>query len=249
MKITPIKTDKIVPGRKLCDILDRYVKKIPERSILAVTSKIVSICEGRIAPVDSVDKTKLIEEEADYFLPLKQNKYNVILTIKNNMLIPSAGVDESNGNGSYILWPRDSRRTANEIRVYLTKRFKKKNIGVIITDSRTSPLRWGTTGTVLAHSGFSALNDYIGKPDIFRRKLKMTKANVSEGLAAAAVLAIGEGNEQTPLALIEDVPFVHFQTRNPSSSEVKELSINPKDDLYASLLRGVSWRKGKKKRD
>ncbi len=248
MRITSIKTDRIVPGRKLFDILNRYLKKLPERSILAVTSKIVSICEGRIVPVDSVDKTKLIEEEADYFLPLEQSKYNVVLTLKHNMLIPSAGVDESNGNGYYILWPRDSQRTANEIRTYLTQRFKKKNIGVIVTDSRTSPLRWGTTGTVLAHSGFSALNSYIGQPDIFGRKLKMTKANVSEALSVAAVLAMGEGNEQTPLALIENVSFVRFQQRNPSSREVKKLSINPKDDLYASLLRGVSWQKGRKRK-
>lgn len=248
MKITPIKTDKIIPGRKLFGILDRYVKKLPERSILAVTSKVVSICEGRIVKVGSIDKTKLIEEEADYFLPLKQSKYNVVLTIKRNMLIPSAGVDESNGNGYYILWPRDPQRTANEIRVHLTKKFKRKNIGVIITDSKTSPLRLGTTGTVLAHSGFSALKNYIGQPDIFGKKLKMTKANASEALAVAAVLAMGEGNEQTPLALIEDVPFVRFQSANPSSREAKELSINPDDDLYAPLLRGVSWRRGKKKK-
>lgn len=248
MKITSIKTDKIIPGRKLFNILDRYVKKLPERSILAVTSKVVSICEGRIVKIGSVDKTKLIEEEADYFLPLNQSKYNVVLTIKRNVLILSAGVDESNGNGYYILWPRDPQRTANEIRAYLTKKFKRKNIGVIITDSKTSPLRWGATGTVLAHSGFSALNDYIGKPDLFGRKLIMTKANVGEGLAVAAVLAMGEGNEQTPLALIEDVPFVRFQSANPSSREVKELSIDPDDDLYASLLRGVSWQKGRKGR-
>ena len=197
-------------------------------------------------PIGSIDKTKLIEKEADYFLPREQSKYNVFLTIKNNMFTSSAGIDESNGGGYYILWPRDSQRTANEIRVYLTMRFKRKNIGVIITDSKSSPFRLGATGTALAHSGFSALKNYIGKPDIFGRKLKMTRANISEGLAAAAVLGMGEGNEQTPLALIEDIPFIRFQARSPSSREVKELSIDPKDDLYASLLRGVFWRKGRK---
>ena len=155
MKIVPIRTDKIVSGWKLYDILDRYVKRVPDRSILAVTSKIISICEGRIVRVDSIDKTKLIEQEADYFLSPKRSKYHTTLTITGNILIPSAGIDESNGNGYYILWPRNPQQTANEIRAYLYRKFRVKNAGVIITDSKTSPLRWGTTGTALAHSGFS----------------------------------------------------------------------------------------------
>ena len=72
----------------------------------------------------------------------------------------------------------------------------------------------------------------------------MTKSAVADALATAAVLAMGEGNEQTPLAVIEDVPFVQFQQRNPNKKELTELTIDPKDDLYAPLLKGVKWRKG-----
>jgi F420-0:gamma-glutamyl ligase len=39
----------------------------------------------------------------------------------------------------------------------------------------------------------------------------MTKVNVADALAAAAVLVMGEGSEQTPLVVIGDVPFVTFQ--------------------------------------
>ena len=34
-------------------------------------------------------------------------RYHMTLTIKQGMLIPTAGIDESNGDGYYILWPRD----------------------------------------------------------------------------------------------------------------------------------------------
>ena len=55
---------------------------------------------------------------------------------------------------------------------------------------------------------------------------------------------MGEGNEQTPLATIEDVPFVKFQSRNPTKNELNELNILFEDDLYAPLLKSINWKKG-----
>jgi putative folate metabolism gamma-glutamate ligase len=247
MEINSIRTHKIKPfEQSIFEILDRYVDKMKEGSILAVTSKIVAICENRVVKTEDADKHKLIEEEAEYFLPPEENKYGITLTIKGNLLVPTAGIDESNGENYFILWPENPQRAANEVRKYLRRRFSVKKVGVIITDSKTTPLRWGTSGASIAHSGFSALNNYIGKPDIFGRKLKITKADVADALAVSAVLVMGEGNEQTPLAVIEDIPFVKFQDRNPSKKELEDFHIDMEDDLYAPLLKGVKWRKGGK---
>lgn len=247
MKTFAIKTHKIRPFRQnLFEILDKYLKTLKERSIVVITSKIVSICQGRVIKIEKADKKELIKKEAEYFLPAEENKYNITLTIKGNLLVPTAGIDESNGAGYFILWPKNPQKTANEARKYLRRRFSIKKIGVIITDSKTTPLRWGTTGAAIAHSGFAALNNYIGKPDIFGRKLKVTKANVLDALAASAVLVMGEGNEQTPLAVIEDIPFGKFQDRNPSKKELQDFHINMEDDLYGPLLKSVKWRKGDK---
>lgn len=245
MKITSIKTHKIIIGREsLLNILDKYLPKLKEKSILVITSKIVSICEGNFIEIGKVNKTDLIKKEAEYFIPAEQSKYNITLTIKRNLLVPTAGIDESNGNGYFILWPKNPQKTTNQVKKYLKQRFKLKHVGVIITDSKTSPLRWGTTGFALAHSGFKALNNYIGKPDIFGRLLHVTKANIMDSLAAATVAVMGEGNEQTPLAIIEEADFVKFQNRNPSKQELKELNIPIEDDLYAPLLKTTKWKKG-----
>lgn len=247
MKSIPIKTHKIKVGHdNLNTILDRYITKIKEKSILVITSKVVSICEKSVIKIDKINKSQLIKMEADYFIPPEQNQYNITLTIKNNFLIPTAGIDESNGNGYYILWPKNPQKSANEVRTYLKQRFKVNHVGVIITDSRTIPLRWGTIGFALAHSGFSALNNYIGQPDIFGRLLHVTKANIADGLAAAAVVAMGEGKEQTPLGLIEDLPFVKFQSRNPGKNEIEELKISLEEDLYAPLIKTSLWKKSTK---
>lgn len=247
MNIVAVKTHKIIPGQNLFKVLEAHLPKLREGSILAVTSKIVAICEGRVAKVDGTDKQKLIYKEAELFLSPKENKYGITLTIKNNMLIPTAGIDESNGNGYYVLWPAQPQTSANAIRAYLRKKFSLKRVGVILTDSTTSPLRWGTAGVAIAYSGFAPLKNYIGKFDIFGRKLKVTKANIAHALAAAAVAVMGEGNEQTPLAVIEDLPFVQFQSRNPTRKELRELKIDIKEDLYAPLLKSAKWKRGARK--
>lgn len=248
MKVVSIKTEKVVPsGISLFDLLDKYVENLEEGSILAVTSKVIAICEGRVVAVEGANKDEIIKEEADLFLPKDSNKYNLYLTIKENILAVSAGVDESNADGYYVLWPKNSQDTANKIREYLTQKFNIKNLGIIITDSKTTPLRWGVIGISVAHSGFLALNDLIGTPDIFGRNLKMTKVSIMDGLAVSAALVMGEGNEQTPLAVITDVPFVKFQDRNPTDQEISELKIALDDDVYAPVLKLAPWTSNKKK--
>jgi len=245
MKVTAIKTCKITTKNKsLYKILDKYVPALKEGSVLVVTSKIIAICEGRLVKIGKIEKDTLIKKEADYFLPSEINPYHFSLAIKNNILAASAGIDESNGNGYHILWPKNPQKTANGIRRYLVKRFSLTQVGVIITDSKTTPQRWGVTGIAIAHSGFKALNDYRGKPDIFGRKFKATQVSVMDGLAVTAVLVMGEGREQTPLAIVEDIPFVRFQQRDPTKKELQELKISLAEDLYAPLLTSVQWRKG-----
>jgi putative folate metabolism gamma-glutamate ligase len=245
MKVKTIKTGKIKPFQhNLNNLFDRYLPKIKEGSILAVTSKIISICEGRVIKIGAIKKEELIRNEADLFLPCYK-KYKFTLTIKNSILIPTAGIDESNGDDYYILWPKNPQKSANEIREYLCNRFKIKMIGVIITDSTTSPLRRGTKGIAITHSGFRALNNYIGQKDIFGKKLEVTQANIADSLAATAVLLMGEGREQTPLAVIENIPFVKFYSRNPNRSELSNLRIEIKHDLYYPLLKKAGWQKGK----
>lgn len=247
MIVTPIHTSVVRANEKdLFSFLDEFVEHLEERSIVAVTSKIVSLCEGRVRDIAGVDKEQLAQEEAEWFLPASENKYGFTLSVKHNMLIPSSGIDESNADGHYVLWPVDPQKSVDSIRAHLAQKFSLKNIGVIITDSRATPLRWGTTGTALSHSGFVALNDYIGTPDIFGRTLEVTKANIRDALAAAAVVVMGEGAEQTPLAIISDVPFVTFQDRNPTQAELDNLKISIDEDVYAAVLKRAPWQKGGK---
>ncbi len=248
MKIEPIKTHSItIEDNDILKLIDRYVLDLNENTILVVTSKIISITEGRVKKIvegnEASDKEKLVKEESEMFLDKSENQYGFYLTITQNLLIPTAGIDESNGNGYYILWPKNAQVTSNKIREHLVTKFGLKNVGVIITDSKTTPLRWGTTGVAIAHSGFSALNDYIGSQDLFGREMRVTKSNIADGLAAGAVAVMGEGRESTPLVVISDISNIEFQDRNPTNEELASLKISIEDDVYGTILKRAPWQK------
>lgn len=246
MLVTAFHTKKILPNDDLLHILlESLPKKLSEKSIVVVTSKIIALCEGRVAEDTEEERDRLVEEEADYYLPRHSNKYDFCISIKHHTFSATAGIDRSNGNGKLVLWPKDVQKSVNMIREFLVKQYNVQDIGVITTDSRTSPLRWGVTGTSLAHSGFMALKSYIGSPDVFGRPLHFEKLNIAESLAAASAVVMGEGAEQTPLAVVTDVPFVEFVGRNPTEEELADLQIELEDDVFYPLLTAVDWKKGK----
>lgn len=239
MKVKAIKVRKFLPPKDNLWELLSSIKSIKENSVVAITSKVIAISEGRCVPFKNRDKDTLATKEADWYLPRKFTPYGLIIhTIKNNMFVASAGIDESNGNGFYILWPKDPNASAKKIWNFLRKKFKVKNLGVVITDSHLVPFRKGVIGICIGYFGFKPLKDYIGKEDLFGREFKMETSNLPDSLATAAVLEMGEGAEQTPLAIITDVPYLEF------TSTFFDFSISPKEDIFSPLFSSVNWQKG-----
>ena len=224
----PIKTRVFQESDDLFTFITDYVKKIPEKSVIVVTSKIVALAERRTAVVQNIKtKEKLIRAESEFAIPTKY----VWLTVKDGMVMASAGIDKSNANGKLILLPKDSFKTARFLRDKLRKHYGVRHLGVLITDSRTIPLRAGVTGVALGYAGFRGVKDYRGTPDIFGRKFKFSRTDVADSLATAAVFVMGEGNEQQPLAIIEKTP-IEFCNK----IHRKELHIDIKEDMYRPLF-------------
>ena len=236
MQIKAIKTRIFRENEELFPFIFKYVKKIREKYILVITSKIVALAEGRTINIDhSLSyfdfREKVIKAESEYML---RTKYTW-LTIKDGMVMSSAGIDESNANGKIVLLPKDSFKTAAVIRKKLQKKFKIKNLGVLITDSRLFPLRAGIVGAAIGYAGFRGVRDYRGTPDIFGRTLKLSRTDVADSLATSAVLCMGEGKEQQPLALITNAPVEFIERINK-----KELLVDPREDLYQPLFERIN---------
>jgi len=248
MLVTPIKTPVVHVDDDLFEILKNSLPTLKEQSVVAITSKIVALCESSVVEVGQDElkerKHELIREQAELYTEPHSSKYDVMLTVKNHVLAVSAGIDESNTGGYYVLWPQDPQTIVNRIWQFLRDEYSLKEIGVVLTDSKTFPLKWGVVGTCIGHCGFEALVDKRGTSDLFGRELKMTTVNVAEGVAGAAVLEMGEGNESTPLAIVEEVTHIQFQDHVPSEDELAALINTLEDDVYAPILQSADWKKG-----
>ncbi|MFA6386404.1 MAG: coenzyme F420-0:L-glutamate ligase [Candidatus Paceibacterota bacterium] len=231
MKVIPIKTKIFRENEDLIKFIVSHIKKLEENSILVVTSKIVALSEGRVVIAkDEKTREEIIKKESQFMM---RTKYTW-LTIKDGMVMASAGVDESNADGKIVLLPKDSFKAAIEIRNKLLKYYKVKNLGILITDSRLMPLRAGVVGVALGYSGFKGVKNYIGHKDLFGRKLKFSRTDVADSLATASVYLMGEGNECQPLAVITDCK-VEFKNK----IDKNELKIDIKEDIYQPLFEKI----------
>ncbi len=247
MIVRSYKTHKIKAGEDLYKILDKYLPPLNENSVVAITSKIVSITQGDIVKNDgAITKEELIKKESDYYIENdKDSEYGkIFLTRKNGLIVFTAGIDESNTDEGYVLWPKNLQEITDKIWQYLREKRNIKNLGVIVTDSGIIPVRTGVIGSCLSWCGFEAINSFVGKNDIFGRQIMFTQVSVIESLAVSAVVVIGETNEQTPLAILTDLSFVKFQDRIPTPDELNAVIFPIEKDLYGKLLTSVEWKKG-----
>lgn len=247
MQMTAYKTRLVKPGDDLEEVIAESIPSLPERSLVIVVSKIVSTCENRFVPKVSgtrQEKHDLVRQEAELYIEPSESKYDVMFTIKRNWVFANAGIDESNADGSYILWPKDPQASAERIWNFLRQHYGVKEVGVTISDSRSTPLNWGVVGHAIAYCGFNPLRSYIGQPDLFGRPLKMEQVNMAQSITALASVEMGEGNEQTPLGVVSQIKDIEFQDHPPTAEELAAQHISIEADIFAPLLTKVGWKKG-----
>lgn len=232
MRIVAIQTDVVDSRISIVDFLLKHVPKLKEKDIVVVTSKIVSVAEGRtVAPYDARVRATLIQKHADVVLSSEHPP----LTYTNGMYSASSGIDESNGNGALVLPPRNPWKTAHELRSALQKKYKVRACGVLIVDSMPLPGRKGVVSCAIAVAGIVPVYDYKGKKDIFKRAFTYSSANHADALAAAAGAVMGEGDECRPLALISDAPVV-FTSKKIRSQDI---AVSIDTDIYKPLSKAV----------
>lgn len=214
--------------------------------VLAISSKYTAISEGRVIPLDSIVVTEeaqhlaeryrmnpvmaqLVMQEADHIfggIP------GFLLTQKNGIISPNAGIDRSNIPPGYaVLFSKDPYASAARIRAELQTRLNIR-MGVILTDSWLMPGRAGTTGVALATSGFQPLADERGKPDLFGSPLLVTRRSVTDQIVAAAELVMGERDEATPFAIVRGASV----TLTDTPIEQSDVMIDWKDCIYVQSL-------------
>jgi coenzyme F420-0:L-glutamate ligase len=246
MEIFPIKLPKKEAGFDLFRTIVESEFQFQESDIVVVSSKFVSMSEGSLIELKSVKVSKRARALASRFkmderiaeISLQESDYVVsgipgfLLTINDGMIAPNAGIDKSNcPPGKIVLYPKDSFKSARQLRKKFFKKFGIK-IGIVISDSRLMPTRIGCTGIAVGVSGFDPVDDERGKRDLFGKKLMVTFKATADSLATIGVFVMGESNESIPIVVIRGAN-VKKTERNLS---MKDMTVNPKIDIY---LRGM----------
>jgi coenzyme F420-0:L-glutamate ligase / coenzyme F420-1:gamma-L-glutamate ligase len=222
--VNPLQSDIVKPGDRIIDILSKALDKrhlhLRNRDLVAVSSKIVAISENRIRTLDSARPTQrastlarmysldprfvqIVLDEADMIVG---GVKGALLTVRNGDAVANAGIDQKNAPpNTVVLWPAKPDRSARNIRAAI-KKFLRRDVGVIIVDSRVSPLRLGTTGFAIGSAGIRPVKDVRGELDLSRRKVRITFQALADGIAAAAQLTMGEVAERTPFVVIRGAP-------------------------------------------
>ncbi len=230
MEVIPVTTQLFVERMSLIDFILKHVRQLQEGDIIAITSKIVALAQGRVG--SRLSKRKYIYRDSKKVIETPW----AFLTLTGDGWCINAGVDESNANGRVIFLPKDPQRVAEIIRKKLLKHFAYKQLGVLITDTKSLPLRIGTMGRSIGYAGFEPLKSYVGKKDLFGRKSRFTQSNIADALAASAVVVMGEGNEQTPVAILRDAP-VRFTKQRGVNKKSPSLVLLPEKDIYAVVYK------------
>lgn len=196
---------------------------------VVVAQKIVSKSEGRTTRLREVaageDAARIAaataREPAAVQLILDQSSEimrahpaAIIARHKTGHVLANAGIDASNveggnveggGDDAVLLWPEDPDASARAIRAELHA-LTGVRPAIVIADSMGRAWRIGTVGTAIGCAGLCVVDDRRGADaDLFGRTLQATMIAVADAVAGAAVLAMGEGAEGTPAALVRGV--------------------------------------------
>ena len=195
--------------------------ELTDGTVCVLAQKIVSKAEGRLVRLADVKPSHEAEELAaqtgrdpamaqlildESSAILRATPAAIIARHRCGHVLANAGIDASNvaggAGGEVLLWPLDPDASARAIRAEL---YSLTGIrpAVVIADSMGRAWRVGTVGAAIGCAGLTVLDDRRGRDtDLFGRTLQATVIAVADALAGMAVLAMGEGNEGTPAALI-----------------------------------------------
>ena len=65
----------------------------------------------------------------------------------------------------------------------------------------------GTVGVAIGVSGFPALVDLRGRPDLYGYRLRITQVGLADEIAAAASALMGQANEGRPVIHVRGIPY------------------------------------------
>ena len=163
LEIIPVEgLPEISPGDDLAALVAASLAPTArDGDIVAVTQKVVSKAEGRIAA--AADRAAVIDAETTRVLARRDDL--VITATRHGFVCANAGVDASNvAAGTLTMLPDDPDASAARLRDALRETLGV-DLGVVITDTFGRPWREGVVDVALGVAGMPAVVDLRGTRD------------------------------------------------------------------------------------
>ena len=217
--------------------------KPKEKDVYVYSHVIVSRSEGKIIDLKKVRVTQIAYEYAEFTgkdprlvkvildesRALRRIAPGVLITeTKHGFVCANAGVDKSNVPGDNMVSPLPDDPDISAL--HIRQRFKELsgiNVGVIVCDTHGRAHRDGEINVTVGASGFEVIRDRRGEFDLFGYELVVKRTSVSDELASAAELVIGQSDEGIPGCLIRG-----YDIRLSEESCAKDLIRLREKDLF-----------------
>jgi len=212
----------------ILDGLKRCALELEDGDVIVVAQKVVSKAEGRWVDLKSVRPSpealelaaktskdpRLVQVILSESREVVRTRAALIIVLHRlGFVCANAGVDHSNvggpngDEGEWVLTlPEDPDRSAAELRRRLEQTGGAR-LGVLIIDSHGRAWRFGTAGVAIGVSGFPALLDLRGRPDLFGYILQVTQVGLADEVAAAASALMGQADEGRPVIHVRGLPY------------------------------------------
>ncbi len=198
--VTPVTgMGEVGPGTDLAVLVADHAE-LRDDDVVAVTSKVVSKCEGRVVvhqPGQGRDHQ--LGPETDRVVARRGP--TTIVRTRRGLVMAAAGIDVSNTSpGTAVLLPQDPDGTARLLRERLRERLGV-NVAVVVTDTSGRAWRTGQTDIAIGAAGLVVVDDHAGRADRYGNPLLVTAPAVADEIAGAAELATGKLSA-SPVAVV-----------------------------------------------
>lgn len=243
LSVIPVRlAGDIKKGDNLGSLILELLGELHDGDIAVVAQKAVSKAEGRVV---NLEKVKPSRKAARLARDLKKDPRVVqlildeakeIVLVKNGIIITetwhglvcaNSGVDQSNlaDENAAVLLPTNPDGAARRLRNFFRDK-AGKDVAVIITDTFGRPFREGQVNIAVGIAGIKPIRNYIGKKDMFGKKLHVTEIAVADEIASAAELVMNK-SDGVPAVILRGYSY-----EKDEKASSKSLMRSKKTDLF-----------------
>ena len=223
MKFEAIAVEKIPLIHKGDDLPSLICERIElqDRDIVIIASTIVAKAEGEIFRLEDITPGEqaleiaartgkdarfiqaVLARSREVFV---EAPFMLVTTLAGHTCV-NAGVDESNIEHGFLLYPPENPDTSASKLGEQLERLSGKELSVIITDTNGRAFKIGQTGVAIGIFKIKPIKRWIGEKDLFGKILEITEEAIADELAGAANLLMGEGAGGIPVVVIRGLDY------------------------------------------